>query len=382
MTGIRGSLVAVLILSGCSRTHDPAATAAASRATLSVPIVEARTVERPAYYEAAGTVRAVTSSTLASKVMGYVRAVNVSPGDRVRAGQLLASIDSRDLDSALLQASAVEQEAQSSVAEADNGVAAAEAQMTLARVTFQRMKDLLEKKSVSSQEFDEASARFRTAEANYKMAVSRRAQTDAKIAQAKQAVSSATIVRSYSEIRAPFAGIVTEKRAEPGQMATPGSPLLTVERSGAFRLEAPVEEAMLGSVRVGQSVSVLLESPNQSLTARISEIVPSIDPSSRAFLVKATLPPSPALRTGAFARMRIPRGSRSAIEIPAGALSRRGELESVYVADGQVARLRIVTVGQRSDREAEILSGLQPGENVIYPRPAGLTDGARVEVRR
>jgi HlyD family secretion protein len=375
-------LAFVVLLAGCGVKHEPSSASASSAPPISVPVVEARITDSPAFYEATGTVRAITSSALSSRVMGYVREINVNPGDRVRAGQLLVVIDSRDLESALLQAKASEQEAQSGVAEADNGIAAAQAQLTLARVTFDRMNDLFSKKSISNQEFDEAQARFRTAEANYKMAVSRRAQLDSKIAQAKQAVSSAAIAHSYSEIRAPFAGIVIEKRAEAGQMATPGAPLLVVEQAGGYRVGAPVEESMLGSARLGQTVSVALDTTTQPLTARISEIVPSIDPTSRAFIVKATLPAHPTLRTGAFARLRIPRGSHSAILIPADAITRRGELENVFVADGQVARLRIVTVGDRRDAQSEILSGLHAGEKVIHPRPANLTDGARIEVRQ
>ena len=132
------------------------------------------------------------------------------------AGQVLVIIDSRDLESALLQAKAAEQEAQSGIAEAENGIAAAKAQLGLAQVTFRRMEDLFKKKSISNQEFDEAQARLRSAEAAYQMAVSKRAQLDARIAQARQGVESASVMHSYSEIRAPFAGVVTDKKVEAG----------------------------------------------------------------------------------------------------------------------------------------------------------------------
>jgi RND family efflux transporter MFP subunit len=372
----------VLISTGCGGDHKPSKADAASRPPVPVSVVETQVAAWPVTYEAAGTVRALTASTIASKVMGYVRDVKVQPGDRVNTGQVLVVIDSRDLESALLQAKAAEEEAHSGIAEADNGIAAAKAQLGLAQATFKRMDDLFSKKSISNQEFDEAQARLRTAEAAYNMAVSKRAQLGARIDQAKQGVASASVMRSYSEISAPFAGVITEKKVEPGQMATPGSPLVTIEKTGAYRLEAPVEESMLGSIHLGQNVSVVLESAHQTVTGKITEIVPAVDPSSRAFLVKASLPSSPLVRSGLFARLRVPRGSHQAVVIPADAILHRGELQSVFVVEDGIARARMITAGKRQDAQVEILSGLNAGEKVVFPRPANLTDGAKVEIRK
>lgn len=371
----------MLALSGCNGTHEARKAEAADLPPIPVSVVETKMAAWPANVEVAGTIRATVSTTLASKVMGYVREIKVNPGDRVAAGQLLVAIDARDLEAGLLQAQAVEQEAVSGVAEADNGIAAAKAQLALAEVTFNRMNGLFQQKSISNQEFDEAQARFRTAEASYQMAVSKRKQVDAKIAQAKQAVATASVVRSYSEIRAPFSGVVTEKKAESGQMATPGAPLVTIEQSGGYRVEAPVEESLLGAVRLGQGISVVLGSVDEPVMAKITEIVPAIDPASRSFVIKATLPRSSVLRSGSFVRVRIPKGTRSSILIPAGAITQRGGLEGVFVIDGNLARLRMVTSGQHVDSGVEILSGLREGDKVVYPRPASIADGSRVEVR-
>jgi RND family efflux transporter MFP subunit len=374
-------LLGLLGTAGCGGRHEPKQTSAATTSPVPVKLVEARTVDLAVNYEAPGTVRAQTSAMLSSKIMGYVREVRVAPGDRVNSGQLLVVIDSRDLDSAVLQARAAEQEAHSGIAEADNGVAAAKAQLVLAQVTFKRMDDLYQKKSISNQEFDEAQARLRTAEAAYQMTVSKRAQLDAKIAQVKQGVESASVMRSYSEIRAPFSGVITEKRVEAGQMATPGSPLLLVEQAGGYRLEAAVEESMIGSVRLGQNVSVVLDASSQTMSARITEIVPAVDPTSRAFTVKASLPSSSVLRTGLFGRLRLPRGSHQALVLPAAAIVQRGELQSVFVVESGIARSRMITVGQKQDEQVEVLSGLQAGERVVSPRPPNLQDAMRVEVR-
>lgn len=369
------------ILAGCGG-HDAKNPEAVTAAPVRVQTIEVHAEEWPLVHEAVGTVRARTATTLSSRVMGSIGEIRVQPGDRVSAGQLLVTIDSRDLESGVRQAQAAETEARSAIAEADNGVAAADAQLRLAQVTFKRMQSLHEKTSISDQEFDEAQARLRAAEATFAMARSKRTQLDAKIAQAKQAVESAGVIRSYTQILAPFAGVVTEKPAQPGQLATPGMPLLTIEQIGSYRLEAAVDESMLGSIRAGQRVNAALDSlAAGSVAARIEEIVPAVDPQSRTFVVKAALPAVPNLRSGVFGRLLIERGTRRTVVIPAEAIIQRGELQFVLVVENGLARTRMITAGSRRDGRAEVLSGLAEGDRIVHPRPANLADGARIEVR-
>jgi RND family efflux transporter MFP subunit len=313
--------------------------------------------------------------------MGYVREVKVQAGDRVRAGQTLVTLDTRDLDVSSRRAEAAREEVRTAVPEADSAVAAAKANLDLAQATFGRMQDLFQKKSISNQEFDEASARLKAAQAAYQMAQARRTQLNSKIAQADQEVRSTEVTRSYAEVVSPFAGVVISKSVDPGSLALPGVPLLTVEREGAYRLEAQVEESRLAAIRVGQPVSVTLDSVDRTLDARVSEIVPAVDAASRAYTVKIDLPMLPALRSGVFGRAAFPLGSRSQLVIPAGAVTERGQLQSVLVAENGVARTRLITAGQKLRDRIEVLSGLTAGEKVIFPAPQSLSDGASVEVR-
>lgn len=333
-------------------------------------------------YEAVGTVRARTAALISSKVMAYVREVRVQASDRVRAGDLLVALDARDLESNYRRAEAGRDEARSAQAEADQALAGAKVQLDLARATFARMQELFDKKSISNQEFDEATARRKSAEAGYEMAAARGAQVRAKIAQAQQEVESAGIMRGYADIRAPFSGVVTARTAEPGSMATPGSPLLTIEREGAYRLEAPVEESRVKSIRAGQVVSVNVEALGRTLDAHVSEIVPAVDAASRAYLVKIDLPALAQLRSGMFGRAVFSGGSRQVLAVPAAAVIERGQLQSVFVADGGNAHTRLITVGRKSGEKVEVLSGLSAGETVICPLLPGLADGARVEAHR
>jgi membrane fusion protein, multidrug efflux system len=350
-------------------------------ATAPVEAAAVAMMEWPATYEATGTVRARTASVISSKVMGYVREVKVQAGDRVQAGQLLVALDARDLEAAEAQAEAAVREAQGAAVEAGSAVNAARASLELARVTFGRMKDLFEKKSVSNQEFDEASARLKVADANHRMAVSKSSQVAARIQQAEEARRATGIMRGYAEIKAPFAGTVTEKKVDLGTLAAPGMPLLTLEQSGSYRLEASVEESRLAQVRAGQRVTVVLDSLDKAIPARVSEVVPAVDAASRAFVVKIDLPATSQWRSGMFGRAQFPLGSRKVLAVPAGAVVEQGQVQSVYVVEDGRARSRLITTGAENQGQVEVLSGLAVADKVVFPVPPSLRDGAAVEVR-
>jgi len=379
----RFSLVlgAAVALGGCGG-GKPQTKAASDAPAIPVQSATVQAVQWPDVYEATGTVRARTAAVLSSKVMAYVRQVAVQAGDPVHQGQLLVTLDSQDLDANVRRAEAADAEVRSAILEADNGVAAAKASLDLAQSTFQRMEELASKKSISAQEFDEASARLKSAQAGYQMAQAKRAQLDSKRAQAQEEIKAATIMRGYAFISAPFSGIVTAKSVEPGNLAAPGAPLLTVERNDAFRLEASVDESRLRFVKPGQLVDVSLESLDRRLAARVSEIAPTVDAASRAYVVKIDLPSLPNLRSGMFGRAWFSLGTRRAITIPPAALVERGQLQSVFVIEGGVAHTRLVTTGERDRNAIEVLSGVNEGETLVGLVESSLVDGARVEARQ
>jgi RND family efflux transporter MFP subunit len=290
-------------------------------------------------------------------------------------------LDARDLDAALRRAEAGRAEVESALPEVEHAIAAAKANLDLAQTTFKRMEELAAKKSISNQEFDEASARLKSAQANYEVARSKRAQVTSRMATVEQEIRAAGIMRDYSKLAAPFSGVVISRTVEPGNLATPGSPLLTLEQDGVYRLEASVDESKLASVRVGQPVEAVLDS-DRRLNSRVSEIVPSVDAASRTYIVKLDLTATPQLRTGMFGRAIFPLGMQKVVALPKAALAERGQLQSVFVVEDGVAHTRLVTTGRRSGGSAEVLSGLNAGEKVVLPVPAGLRDGAKVEVRR
>lgn len=367
-------------LSGCGGGE-----AAKSAAALAAPVpVEALTlapVALPELYEASGTVHARVTSILSARTMGNLREVRVQAGDSVKAGQVLAVIDSRDADTGLRQAEAAVREAEDARPESDSAVASAKAQLDLAASTHARMKSLFDDKSITAQEYDEVRAKLRMAEAGHQMALARRRQLDSKIRQAGEAVAQAKLQKGYAEIVAPFNGIVIERKAEPGMLAAPGTPVLVVEQSGVYRLEAAVEESRLGQIRSGVAVAVRLDAFDKDIAARVAEIVPALDPGSRSFTVKIDLPGQPGLRSGMYGRALFHFGERQALAVPLSAVVREGQLAKVYVIDGGTARARLVTTGASDAARTEIQSGLAAGDRIAARVPPGLTDGSRVEVR-
>lgn len=373
-------LIPAIVLASCGR-EEAAAPTASKKASVAVNTATASVQNWPNLYEAVGTVRARTTAVIASKVMGYVQQVSVQVGDRVRDGQPLVTLDARDLEANLRRAEAGRAEAVSAQPEVENGIAAAKANYDLAQATFRRIDDLASKKSVSNQEFDEASARLKAAQANYEMAQAKREQLQSKIAQAEQEQRAARIMRDYAAITAPFAGVVTAKSVDPGNLAAPGAPLLTIEREGGYRLEAEIDESKLPAVRAGQSVKVTLDALGRTFDARVSEVVPSVDAASRAYTVKIDLPAVPQLRSGLFGKASFSLGSRQGLAIPAKALQQNGQLQSVFVVANGEARTRLITAGRRFDDAVEVLSGLNAGEIVVVAPPPALADGDCVEVR-
>jgi RND family efflux transporter MFP subunit len=301
------SLLSLLALLSCGPEPGNVETPPGKPVAVAAAAVSAR--EWPTVYEATGSVRARTTAVISSKVMGHIRQVLVDAGQRVHAGQPLVILDSRELETSVIRAEAAALEIRGAIPEADNSVAAAKANLDLAEATFRRMEDLAAKKSISNQEFDEAMARRKSAQANFEIARSRSRQLDSKAAQVDQEVRAAGIARDHAKITAPFPGVVVSRSAEPGALATPGAPLLTLEQEGVYRFEVAIDESRLASVARGQIVEVTLEAIDATVKARVSEVAPYVDPASRSYVAKLDLPPVPALRSGMFGRAAFPTGS-------------------------------------------------------------------------
>ena len=198
---------------------------------------------------------------------------------------------------------------------------------------------------------------------------------------AQAALVEAETMQGYTKVTAPFAGVITRKHADVGDLATPGKPLLEMEDSTALRLEADVPEAVVGRLTLGDKLPVRISALETELEGVISEIAPAADSGSRTFLVKLDLTGTSGLRAGQFGRVAMPVGETSALRVPATAMVQRGQMEIVFVVSDGKAQLRIVKTGKRIGGEVELVSGVEAGEKVVIEGTAGLGDGQTVEVR-
>lgn len=351
---------------GCSSEHE---TTAAPETVKNVPVIAAQMANIPDVVDAVGTLRAAETTEVAAQMMGTIVEIRAREGNRVQRGQVLAILDEAQPRAALDRATAADLASQQEIT-------AAEADFALADATLKRYQMLYDKKSVSPQEFDEVKARHQVAQA-------RRETARAGQAQAKAAVQQARTALSYSHIVAPFDGLVTEKKADVGTLASPGIPLFTVEDLGRYRLEATVNETDLRYVRQGQPVSVLIDAlGDRELKGKVVEIVPAADPASRSFLVKVELLSDPAFRSGLFGRVQFVRGERSALLIPRTAVIERGQLQGIFVLDqNRIANLRYITLGKPSAAQVEVLAGLQAGESLVADPGGRELSGKKVEPR-
>ncbi len=357
----------ILAFVGCS--SDRQTVNAAPAAVSNVSVVSAQPASIPDVVEAVGTLRAAETSQLAAQMMGNIVEIHVREGDHVQRGQVMAAIDDSQPRAALDRATAGDLAAQQEVS-------ASESDFTLAEATFKRYQTLFEKKSVSPQEFDEIKARYQAAQARREMARAGQAQAKAAAQQARTAFG-------YTHVLAPFDGLVTEKKADVGTLASPGMPLFTVEDLRRYRLEATVNESDLHYVRQGQQVSVSIDAlGDRELKGKVIEIVPAADPASRSFMVKIEMPSDSALRSGLFGRAQFTRGQKTALLIPRTAIVDRGQMQGIYVLDQNgIAGLRYITLGKPSAQQVEVLAGLHAGETFI-PDPSGRElSGKKIESR-
>ena len=374
VAGVTAAVLMSAALAGRSARRAAAAPADAAE-PIAVTVAQVAMTDVASAIDSGGVVQARTTATIAARILAPVREVRVSPGDRVRKGQTLIVLDGADLAAgaraARSAALAAEQGSKAAAAE----LQAAEAGLALARASHDRIAGLQAKRSATAQELDDATATLRSAEARVAGASARALQAVSAVESARAASDQASTTESFTTIAAPFDGMVTGKMVEPGNMASPGMPLLRLEDTREFRLEVRVDESRIGQIRNGDSVPVFLGTGTTSITGTVVEVSRAVDADARAFLVKIALPDAPGLRSGEFGKARFGGTPRRALTIPSSAIVRRGQLTSVFVVDKGVASVRLVNLSG-----SEVLAGLTESDVVILSPPAGVTDGRRVSV--
>jgi membrane fusion protein, multidrug efflux system len=299
-------------------------------------------VRETVFEQATGTVQAKFETVISARITATISKINVRAGDRVSRGETLVELDAR--------------EAGAQVAQQRQIVSAAQARLTRARRDHQRVQNIFETtpEAISRADVDAAVATLRGAEA--------------ELGRARRAVEEARTTSSYATITAPIDGTVIDRYADPGDTATPGTPLLRLYNPRLLRLEANVRESLATRLTKDTELAVHIDALDADLAGTVDEIVPSADPGSRSFLVKITLPENESIYPGMFGRLRIPSGEAERYYVPEVAVRRMGQLEFVLTPGAQGAVRRYVRTGIRgSDGRIEVLSGLEPGDQVLVP---------------
>jgi RND family efflux transporter MFP subunit len=256
---------------------------------------------------------------------------------------------------------AKEQRARVAQAEADQKSAAA--RLKQARDDYARFKGLYEKKSVSSSAMDQATAELASAQAALDAA-------GARLEQAQEQLS-------YTEIRAPYSGILTERKVEVGEMASPGQPLVSGVSLDTLRVTVDVPQSLIADLRHG-AVARVYRPASPTIESKAVTVFPYADPGSNSFRVRVDLPtPDPGARPlfpGMFVKIGFVVGEKSELVVPTDAVVHRSEVSAVYVVDpGGRVHFRQVRLGRALEDAVVVLAGLEVGEQVaLDPIAAGV----------
>ena len=324
-----GAMVA-LVLGACgSEAPRPAAERAALAGT---PVMVTDTLVVDAF-EAAGVAAPIRQATLSTRLMATVTAVLVHEGDRVAAGEVLVRLDARDLaarreqvEAALAEATAVQGDAE---------------------VQAGRIRALYADSAATRAQLDQAETGL--------------ARATAAVATTRGMAAELAATADYAEVRAPFAGIVTRRFVDPGAFAAPGAPLVAVEDASTLRVSVSAAPDAVRGLRSGKLVVATIG--DSSVRATIEGVVPS---GGNLYTVNALVPNAGGrFLSGTSATLALPRGTRRAILVPAGAVIHQGDLTGVQVVAAGQSSLRWIKPGRPEGGMVEILSGLAPGDSVL-----------------
>ncbi|PQJ69063.1 efflux RND transporter periplasmic adaptor subunit [Polaribacter butkevichii] len=310
------------------------------------------------FLSASGKIQATNSADLSTRMMGYVKNVHVNVGDKVRKGQLLVSINNTDLQAKKGQVNA--------------GITQAKTAFTNAEKNYNRFKNLYESKSVTQKEMDDMTANYQMAKAGLEAANQMKNEINAQFA--------------YSNITAPFSGVITSKNIEIGDMANPGMPLISLEAPGEFEVIAMVPETEISQIKKGTTVNVLVKSMDKILKGNVTEVSISAKNTGGQYLVKINLEKTAVpILSGMFATVQFPveRKTTSALVlIPTQVIIEKGQLSGVYtVSESNTALLRWLRLGRKFGDKVEVLSGLNADESYIVSADGKLFNGAKISVQ-
>lgn len=318
--------------------------AAAPAAEVPFPTVEAAYEVAPRERVWDGTVEAVNQATVSAQTSGRVAEILYDVNDFVEAGATIMRFTDVEQQAALRQANAALEEAQARFAEAMQ--------------EYERVSNMFRKDAVSRAQFEQAEANRDAAEA--------------RLEAARSGVAAAREQLDYTEVKAPYAGIVSARHVELGEMVAPGQPLMSGLSLESVRVNVDVPQSLIEPLReIGQAYVYV---GGDRFAAESLTFFPVADPEANTFRVRVNLPEGSAtLLPGMFVKVGFVVGETRRLLIPASAVVRRSELSALYVVTEERVVLRQVRLGRRYGADVEVLAGLTAGEHVaLDPVRAGI----------
>lgn len=359
-----------------------------------VKVVQAELKDAQAFNEFPGTVQSHLSVAVMSQITGRILLLNASSGQSVKKGELLVQLDAEEIRTRIRQTESSFAAAQSTLTSAkldwlalSAKIDAAKASLTEAQQDYERFQQLVKQNVEPRRRLEEAESRWKNAksalesiEATVKAGESAIKTQEAIVSRSQAQIDEAKAQLDYTEIRSPIAGVVLDKYAEVGDLATPGRQLLILQDATQLRMEASVSESCARRIRIGNPVYIQLDALQENLEMTVTEIVPAIDPASRSFLVRTDLPIREELKPGMFGRLQFPCGIEKLLSLAPETILERGQLNIIFVVQENKAHLRLVRTGRKQLEHIEILSGVNQGELVILHPPTSLQEGDLVQI--
>jgi len=344
------ALALAFALSGCGE-KDQQQQATAGAAAVKAHVVVVQKTVLPIIATAPGGVIAEQQAQIASRLMGFIREMNVHEGQSVVAGQRLFTVDPTDI--------------QGQVSQAKAGLAQAEAALADAKSDYTRFGNLYKEEAIPKLQWDKVRLQYQVAQQ--------------QAAAARAGLGTAAAQMRYATLTAPFAGIITQKMANVGDLAAPGRPVLMLENPSKLQVQTNVSSEVFAHLKLGDSVSLEAGDTGTAVTGKIARLVPAADPATHTYLVKIDLPQGSGLKSGMYVLVSFAIGQREGVRVPQSAVLDRAGITGVFVVDAQgIAHYRMVRVGEASDGQVEIQAGLAPGERVVTSGTAKLQSGDRI----
>ena len=394
LRGLSGAalVAAAFFAAGCSHSSQTAQADAASEPTVAVASVTrgplARTLDLPAEF------RPYQEVDLHAKVAGYVKEIYVDVGSHVKNGQLLATLEIPELQDEVTQAKAQVSRSQEEVIRAQSDLRRAQSAHDLAHVSYTRLAEVMKTRPdlIAQQDMDTAQAKDQESEAEMDTAKAALAAAQQQLNVDKANLTKNEAMFAYSEIRAPFDGVVTKRYADKGTMLAAGTssekqaiPLVQVSQNGLLRLQIPVPVTAVSLIHVGSPATIHVPELKKNFEGKVIRFADAVTMDTRTMDTEINVPnPKLEIVPGMYATVSLQLDTKTdALQVPVEAVERNGDSATVMVVNASGAiEQRTVAIGVETPGAIEILSGLQGGEQVVVGGKSELRAGEKVRTKK